>query len=719
MGQIVGLKAKPKRCNLNKLSQLETPAAGEHILVSSDNSMNAAGQGNFDCYIVGDGTNAFDIKMIEKVLYNPIDLSNEDTHVRTINASNKWIYSGGPSVYYYVTAGKRYRVTAGTNSTIIALCAALPAGANTAVSFATGWTSRVSLQPNKSFIFTAPSDALFLYMLHTSSHGYALPTLEEVMDVSDALVDIKNTADKAYTYGYSIRKAVISKDIVYTKNARNVVVDITSLSVYDVISQTIVNVVGGSFTMNANARCLALDSNNTLVTLTKLSALTPAHFVLLYYDTDIYDVIGGALYADFIKKTSSQSPSSSERDDTPESLGVLNALKKAYQMANIQYTPVGSTMPYNSGYFTQGTTYKGMPYSSVKEYNQFVCEDVSFETFMTAIKNPRSVLYTENTNSSESTSALGRTYHGSNCACYYGSVCSGLLTYAYGLPQNVTTFEFSTWDDMELVEDQSPYGARLADCLWIDGHVKMVAGITRGSDGLITKIVAIENVNQKTTIREYTAAEFTTLLESFTLYRYKYLYKNTKYTPSQFVPVFGETATAYVYNEDICPNYGQKANYNEGDDIVLNLFDYSTKGYTTLEVYKNDVLLLSRTISSSDEVLSSLEYGTYKARLTGSGVTSDWAYWMVVQTNVARNGDLFEFSSPNATPIYYEFCKTDGARTHEDIGGLSTHLFTDEELAAGQATPSSPVTPSSAYPYLKVHFQTEYGRVMKRISWYW
>ena len=58
MGQIVGGAAKPKRCNINQLSQLGTPAAGEHILVSSDNSMNAAGQGNFDCYIMGDGTTA-------------------------------------------------------------------------------------------------------------------------------------------------------------------------------------------------------------------------------------------------------------------------------------------------------------------------------------------------------------------------------------------------------------------------------------------------------------------------------------------------------------------------------------------------------------------------------------------------------------------------------------------------------------------------------------
>lgn len=55
MGQIVSTAAKPKRCNLNKLSQLGIPAAGEHILVSSDNSMNAAGQGNFDAYVVGDG----------------------------------------------------------------------------------------------------------------------------------------------------------------------------------------------------------------------------------------------------------------------------------------------------------------------------------------------------------------------------------------------------------------------------------------------------------------------------------------------------------------------------------------------------------------------------------------------------------------------------------------------------------------------------------------
>ena len=58
MGQIIGGAAKPKRCNISQLSQLGTPAAGEHILVSSSNSMNAAGQGEFDFYIIGNNTDA-------------------------------------------------------------------------------------------------------------------------------------------------------------------------------------------------------------------------------------------------------------------------------------------------------------------------------------------------------------------------------------------------------------------------------------------------------------------------------------------------------------------------------------------------------------------------------------------------------------------------------------------------------------------------------------
>lgn len=61
MGQIIGTNAKVKRCNLNAIqaggSQYNTILAdGEYMLVSSDNSMTTTGNGNFDSYILGDGT---------------------------------------------------------------------------------------------------------------------------------------------------------------------------------------------------------------------------------------------------------------------------------------------------------------------------------------------------------------------------------------------------------------------------------------------------------------------------------------------------------------------------------------------------------------------------------------------------------------------------------------------------------------------------------------
>lgn len=58
MGQIRGRSAKPDACNIRSLSSFGTPAAGQHILVSTDNSAMQNGQGNFDAYVVGDGTTA-------------------------------------------------------------------------------------------------------------------------------------------------------------------------------------------------------------------------------------------------------------------------------------------------------------------------------------------------------------------------------------------------------------------------------------------------------------------------------------------------------------------------------------------------------------------------------------------------------------------------------------------------------------------------------------
>ena len=83
MGQIANEKSVINRANAMKFSDTSAsgfanyvPASGEIILISSDNSMTANGQGNFDFFVVGDGSkkaNMLEVKPIHKVsLYKKI-----------------------------------------------------------------------------------------------------------------------------------------------------------------------------------------------------------------------------------------------------------------------------------------------------------------------------------------------------------------------------------------------------------------------------------------------------------------------------------------------------------------------------------------------------------------------------------------------------------------------------------------------------------------------
>lgn len=106
MGQIRGKNAHIDACNLRSLSSFGTPAAGQHILVSTDNSATADGQGNFDCYVVGDGTTpaaALKIRKKDAELTRILALANcAKVYNVTINnnTGNFSAYNGGISVIY-------------------------------------------------------------------------------------------------------------------------------------------------------------------------------------------------------------------------------------------------------------------------------------------------------------------------------------------------------------------------------------------------------------------------------------------------------------------------------------------------------------------------------------------------------------------------------------------------------------------------------------------
>lgn len=523
----------------------------------------------------------------------------------------------------------------------------------------------------------------------------------------------------------NVKKYVATRGAVYNKKANYIDVQINTLFAFNInkplgvalptISDTT------TYRLQTGAIYLVLSADNTLALRANSSSLHPYDFVLLFYDATLHDIKGGALYPEYLDYKLANIPSQDSIKAVPSNLGQINCIRKAYQMATLKWTPkIANTIPYNDGTFP-ASEQVGMIYSSVKEYSQFVFEDVSLETFMTAVNNPRSVLYTENVSAENSRSAIGRTYKGINCAAYYGSVCSGLLTFAYGLPMNVTSYEFRNWDRMEQIDDQSVYGLEIGTAIWEQGHIQLCTGITKDRNGFIVDIEIVENAAATTQIKHYTADALQEYINYHhcVLLRYKDMYANRSYNPlTQFVAVMGETRGSYAYNNDICPNYGDKSNYNEGDNVVLNLrTDYASAGFTTLEVYKGSTLLISRAISGQDETLTGLAYGDYKARIVGSdSLASEYVYFNVVDAQVTKSGDSFSFSSANATPLYYEFCDQEGRRSY-DIVGLSTHTFTSAELSSGEATPSGQIVSTGTYHYLKVHFQTDYGRSIKVIDW--
>ena len=245
------------------------------------------------------------------------------------------------------------------------------------------------------------------------------------------------------------------------------------------------------------------------------------------------------------------------------STGALNAIKKAYQMTDISFTPL-NPIRYNKGYYNPGQNYQGLIYSSVKELGTSVGNNVSFHTFMTAINNPRSVIYTEDI-------ALAP-YHGTNCHAYYGTVCSGLVSYALGISYG--SYDFPVSDVMQQIDHNQPENLEIADILWRSGHVALITNVTKDIDGTVTNVEICEATQSGCVRKTKSRNGFLNLMKnSFErVYRYLELDKNVNYTSvPEFVAVLDEEKKDFNYNYDLCVNKGDMSCYVEGEDIVINV----------------------------------------------------------------------------------------------------------------------------------------------------
>ena len=182
--------------------------------------------------------------------------------------------------------------------------------------------------------------------------------------------------------------------------------------------------------------------------------------------------------------------SNNEKDlveDIPSS-GALNAIKRAYQMVDICFTPMNNFTANPNKKYLRGNKYQGMVYSNVEELQTYIGTDVSFHTYMTAMHNPKSVIYTENIKKPP--------YHGiKHCGAYYGTICSSFVAYALDLKVLNFCYEYPTSNYFQLVDDQSSKGVRLADVIHSNSHVKLITGIKRDyQSGKAVEIEICESV---------------------------------------------------------------------------------------------------------------------------------------------------------------------------------------------------------------------------------
>ena len=414
--------------------------------------------------------------------------------------------------------------------------------------------------------------------------------------------------------------------------------------------------------------------------------------------------------------------------------------KKSRQMTDIIWTPLAAVPCRTSGGemqpFPANTPVTGLPYSSAKEIDKMICYDVSIHTFMTAVNNPYSLLYTENISEEDSQSAWGKTYHGVNCATYFGTVCSELSGYVSGQRIQWQTAH-NAWQaahkfNIVKIYDQSAQGLRIGDIYWKNGHNRVIVRLKRNAQtGAVTDVIIAESIHPccKQMDRK-TAAEINNLLasENAIIYRNTELYKNV-YTPSPFVAVDDEVITPYNYNDDICTFAGDKASFRVGELVVLNYNLKSVGNWTAIKVYKDNVLL--DTYPLADIVQSELSegqrghalnlgtelpYGSYKACMTDGTNDSDYTYWEVIETTVTHTvGNVWSrvaWTSHNGKPIAYALCSSNGGKYLGDelstdairLGYLDIDWHKMWEQFLGTSIDGKTV-------YLKVYFEGQYGRV--------
>ncbi len=266
-----------------------------------------------------------------------------------------------------------------------------------------------------------------------------------------------------------------------------------------------------------------------------------------------------------------------------------NTANRARILSQVRWTPVADTMPNRSGgFFQKGKEYTGVPYSSVKSDGRYIGFDIGLRTFLAAVENPLSVLYTE--------SLAGKV---SNAAAFYGTVCSSYTSYALGcaIPEVSRRQGPDISEGVVLVAPQSAQAAQVGDVIYTPhatetsgSHVEMVTALTKDEKGCVISIRVEESrpPTTSTTDRSATAFDKHLAARNKQLFRItdRNVWRGANRAESVRFPNYENDAANVTINRTLLLDLGDWVPYQKGQPVKFNIMDRDALGVKTLVIQR-------------------------------------------------------------------------------------------------------------------------------------
>ncbi len=360
--------------------------------------------------------------------------------------------------------------------------------------------------------------------------------------------------------------------------------------------------------------------------------------------------------------------------DIPENEGQWNVIKRARQATQLQYTPVQKIRLTNERTIKKGSKVQGILYSSVRDEALYVPQCVSIESFMTALQNPNSYLYTRRSVTP-------------NGIAYYGAVCSSFAAWCYGIDDVIpTTISFSSYPGFTRLpqKQQNVQSLQLGDMLNVGGHhVVVITDIIRNYEGRIISVEVSEGRLSSCKATVYAADRIETKYfeNGYEAYRYD-LIEQVPYTENPWIHLNGETGDPNDHLA-LIPRRGNQANWRSTESVEIDIIDF--EDYSEYLLYDETGTLIMTDTIPENHLLSfdHLPRGKYSVALTNGEESSDAVDFIVMDVNpvfTAMDGGLVRVDYPEneGDAASISFVSTDqNSRRYMSV--YAFHVLTEEE----------------------------------------